>query len=76
MIHGQQGTAVVPSQRGAQLHALVIRLFREYGADDELVDSAADDVAGRYADARINAFVPTLIEREVRALVRERAPRA
>jgi hypothetical protein len=78
MVEVQAGAALFPLQRHAragesELHALVVRLFREYGADEDLVDAAAHDVAGRYADARINAFVPTLIEREVRALVRERA---
>lgn len=52
----------------AQLAELEARLVDELGADRRaIVHRAVEEEHNRFADARIHAFVPILVERSVRS---------
>lgn len=48
--------------------ALENRLVKEYGGErSEVVRRVVSEERGRFADARVHAFVPILVERSVRS---------
>ena len=51
---------------------LVARLSREYGADPEEVWGRAVSALAAFDDARVQAFVPILVEKRVRETYRVR----
>jgi|1185.fasta_scaffold92867_2 hypothetical protein len=54
--------------------AVVARLCSEYDADEaDLAARAAHIFRDRYAEARVQGFVPILLEKELRDLLRRRA---
>jgi len=56
------------------LEAVVSRLCSEYDADEaDLSAHAAHIFRDRYAEARVQGFVPILLEKELRDLLRRRA---
>lgn len=56
------------------LEAVVARLCSEYDADEaDLSERAAHILRDRYAEARVQGFVPILLEKELRDLLRRRA---
>ena len=56
------------------LEAVVSRLCSEYDADEaDLAARAAHIFRDRYAEARVQGFVPILLEKELRDLLRRRA---
>jgi hypothetical protein len=46
--------------------SLVERLHAEYGVERELIRSRATEVLARFAGARVQAFVPILVEKALR----------
>jgi hypothetical protein len=50
--------------------ALVEQLHADYGVDRELIRSRATEVLERFATARIQAFVPILVEKALRQTCR------
>ena len=56
------------------LEAVVARLCSEYDADEaDLSARAAHILRDRYSEARVQGFVPILLEKELRDLLRRRA---
>src|SRR5436305_12497991 len=53
-----------------QMYDLVTRLSVLYGADEATVGCIVESIANRYRQARITAFVPVLVEKEARDLLR------
>ena len=51
---------------------LVIQLSREYGADPEEVWGRAVSALAAFVDARVQAFIPILVEKRVRETYRVR----
>jgi len=59
------------------LEAVVARLCSEYDADEADLAARAEDIFhDRYAEARVQGFVPILLEKELRDLLRRRAAAA
>jgi hypothetical protein len=52
------------------LDSLVERLHVEYGVDRELIRSRATEVLATFATARVQAFVPILVEKALRQTYR------
>ena len=66
-----EAAAAVPS-RDEQVTAVAARLRAEFGtADQQYVERRVRDEFGRWQEARITQFVPLLVERNVRAELRE-----
>ena len=73
-------TAVVPSSdaapdgptpgRGSFLDSLVVRLHAEFGVDVQAIRSLAVEVFASFADARVQTFVPILVEKRLREICR------
>jgi hypothetical protein len=57
---------------GASLDTLVARLAAQYGADPRVVRARADEVLASFAGARVQAFVPLLVEKRLRGSFRGR----
>jgi hypothetical protein len=59
----------------AEFDDLATRLHREFDgqATPADVDQAFAAIAGRYQDARVLTFVPVLVERQVRSVLRSSA---
>ena len=56
------------------VEAVVARLCSRYGADEaDLAARAVHILQDRYAEARVQNFVPILLEKELRDLLRQRA---
>jgi len=56
------------------LQSVVARLCSEYDADEaDLAERAEHIFRDRYAEARVQGFVPILLEKELRDLLRRRA---
>ena len=51
---------------GSFLDSLVARLSGQYGVDPRAVRSRAEEVLVSFADARVQAFVPILVEKRLR----------
>jgi hypothetical protein len=49
---------------------LVARLHAEYGVDRAVIRGLATEVLGSFATARVQAFVPILVEKRVRQVCR------
>ena len=58
--------------RGTFLEPLVVRLHAEYGLDPLAIRSLATEVLASFAGARVQAFVPILVEKRLRELFRAR----
>ena len=56
--------------RGSFIDSLVVRLHAEYGVDVQAIRSLAVEVLASFADARIQAFVPILVEKRLREICR------
>ena len=52
--------------RGTFLEPLVVRLHAEYGLDPQAIRSLASEVFASFAGARVQAFVPILVEKRLR----------
>lgn len=52
------------------IEAVVARMSRHFGVEEDVVRVCAEEVAGRFSDARIGSFLPILVEREVRDILR------
>ena len=73
-------TAVVPVSdaapdrptptRGSFIDSLVARLHAEFGVDVQAIRSLAVEVLASFADARVQAFVPILVEKRLREICR------
>jgi hypothetical protein len=50
--------------------ALVERLHAEFGVERELIRHHATEVLARFASARVQAFVPILVEKALRGTYR------
>jgi hypothetical protein len=60
-----------PSRLGAPfLDALVARLHAEYGVDRDQVRRLAAELLAGFATARVQAFVPILVEKRLRQICR------
>ena len=59
---------------GSFLEPLVDRLHAQYGGDRQAIRRLALDSLAAFADARVQAFVPVLVEKRLRELYRS-APR-
>ena len=59
-----------PAPRSSFVDSLVERLHAEYGVDRELVRARATEVLATFATARVQAFVPILVEKAVRQTYR------
>ena len=57
--------------RAAFIDALVARLHAQYGVDPQAVRTLATEVLASFADARVQAFVPILVEKRVREAYRQ-----
>jgi hypothetical protein len=57
--------AAVPAV-GSFVESLVERLCAEYHGDPRVVRRQVDAVLATFADARVRAFVPILVEKQVR----------
>jgi len=55
---------------GASLDPLVARLSAQYGVDPRVVQARAREVFASFAGARVQAFVPILVEKRLRATFR------
>jgi hypothetical protein len=51
---------------GSSLDTLVARLSAQYGVDPRAVRARADEVLASFAGARVQAFVPLLVEKRLR----------
>jgi len=61
------GDAPLPGPRGrAVVDSLVARLHREYGGDRHELRCLVADVFGTFAAARVQTFVPLLVEKRLR----------
>jgi len=61
----------------SSLESLITRLCSEYDADEaDLAERAEHIFHDRYAQARVQGFVPILLEKELRDLLRRRAAAA
>ena len=58
---------------GSFLDAVVARLSAQYGADPRALRSRAVDVLAAFAGARVQAFVPILVEKRLREMLRGRS---
>jgi hypothetical protein len=54
------------------VESLVARLHAEYGGDPQVIRRHVAAVLDRFAGARITAFVPILVEKQVRQRYRRR----
>jgi hypothetical protein len=57
---------------GSFVDRLVQRLHLEYGDDPGAIRALVDDVLATFAGARVQAFVPILVEKQVRQFYRRR----
>jgi len=57
---------------GSFLDPLVSRLSAQYGVDRRAVRTRAVEVLASFAGARVHAFVPILVEKQLRETFRER----
>ncbi|MET0763543.1 MAG: hypothetical protein ABWY29_01665 [Blastococcus sp.] len=55
---------------GSFVDPLVGRLHAEYGVDPQAIRSLAAEVLATFAGARVQAFVPILVEKRVREICR------
>jgi hypothetical protein len=68
MTGGSTLEAMAATALDTQLTELQARLVEEYGSDrEETVRALMDDERDRFADARVHAFVPILVERSARS---------
>ena len=58
---------------GSFIDPRVARLHAEYGLDAGTIRSLAVEVLAGFAGARVQAFVPILVEKRLRAICRARA---
>jgi hypothetical protein len=83
VLGGHGGHGGTPGDRvpggGAFLAPLVVRLAVEYGVDPEVVGRLGATVLESFAGARVQAFVPVLVEKRLRETLRRgqrRRPRS
>ena len=55
-----------PRRGGSFIDPLVVRLHAEYGVDPQAIRSLAVEVLATFAGARVQAFVPILVEKRLR----------
>ena len=58
---------------GSFLGPLVVRLSTEYGVDPEAIRRLGAEVLASFAGARVQAFVPILVEKQLRETLRGRS---
>jgi len=58
---------------GSFLDAVVVRLSAQYGADPRALRSRAVEVLAAFAGAPVQAFVPILVEKRLREMLRGRS---
>jgi hypothetical protein len=58
---------------GAFLDSLVIRLSTEHGIDPQVIRRQATELLASFAGARVQAFVPILVEKRLRETLRGRS---
>jgi hypothetical protein len=56
---------------GFSVESLVALLHAEYGVDPQVIRSRATEVLATFAGARIQAFVPILVEKRLREMCRD-----
>jgi hypothetical protein len=67
-------TATAPAPvTGGFVDSLVERLHLEYGGDRELIRRRATEVLATFEGARVQAFVPILVEKSLREAYRTSA---
>ncbi len=59
---------------GRFLAPLVVRLAVEYGVDPDVVEELGATVLESFAGARVQAFVPVLVEKRLRETLRRGQP--
>ena len=64
----------IAAQTASFVDPLVDRLHAEYGVDPRVIRSLTLQVLSTFAGARVQAFVPILVEKRLREIYR-RAPR-
>ena len=57
-------------ERGSFLDRLVVQLSAEYGVDPQAVRRRGAEVLASFAGARVQAFVPILVEKRLRQTLR------
>ncbi|MGY1606731.1 MULTISPECIES: three-helix bundle dimerization domain-containing protein [unclassified Geodermatophilus] len=73
VVAGDDGPAGGPVPTGDPfVEALVERLHAEYGVDRQEIRSSALEVLATFAGAPVQAFVPILVEKRLRATYRAR----
>ena len=55
---------------GSFLDSLVVRLSTEHDVDPQVIRSQAAEVLASFAGARVQAFVPILVEKRLRLMLR------
>jgi hypothetical protein len=71
---GHAGASAGPAREGASfLTPLVLRLSTEYDVDPDEVQDLGDAVLASFAGARVQAFVPVLVEKRLRGTLRGRS---
>ncbi|MGY1616943.1 three-helix bundle dimerization domain-containing protein [Geodermatophilus sp. SYSU D00691] len=63
-------TLVEAAPAATFVDALVLRLAAEYGADRDEVRARAEAALAAFAGARVQAFVPILVEKQLREAYR------
>jgi hypothetical protein len=59
-----------PPGGGSFVDSLVARLHAEFGVDVQAIRGLAVEVLASFADARVQAFVPILVEKRLREICR------
>jgi hypothetical protein len=57
-------------KRGLFVDSLAARLHEEYGVEPELIRRLATEMLGTFSTARVQAFVPILVEKRLRETCR------
>ena len=71
VVAGDDGVQEGPVPGGGSfVDPLVVRLHAEYGVDPRAIRSLATEVLATFAGARVQAFVPILVEKRLREMCR------
>lgn len=60
----------VVARSDIDLENIVLRMSRRFGVAESVVRAYVNEVAATFSNARIRSFVPILVEREIRDILR------
>jgi hypothetical protein len=60
-------------ERPSFLESLVARVSIEFGAEPQVVGRLAAEIVTRFANARVQSFIPVLVEKQLRERLRSYA---